>query len=71
VINYNAEADCFRIGNGANEFDLYFGLEDILHITELPIDGMLVTGIIPQNVVQIPVTRLAMEKPDAENLLGS
>jgi hypothetical protein len=71
VSSYNAEADCFKIGNGANEFDLDFGLQDILYITELPIDWMPVTGIIPQNVVQILVTRLAMEKPDAENLLGN
>ncbi|PNX85265.1 hypothetical protein L195_g041333 [Trifolium pratense] len=36
VSNYNAEADCFKIRNGANEFDLDFGLEDILYITGLP-----------------------------------
>jgi hypothetical protein len=56
VRNYNAEADCFKIGNGANEFDLDFGLEDILYITGLPINGMPVTGIIPQDAVQILVT---------------
>ena len=67
--NYNAEAACFRIECSANEFDLDFGLEDILYITGLPINGMLVTGIIPQDVVQILVTHLAMEKIDAENLL--
>jgi hypothetical protein len=69
VSNYNAEADCFKIGNGANEFDLDFGLEDILYNTRLPIDGMPVMGIISQDVVQILVRHLAMENTVAENLL--
>jgi hypothetical protein len=66
VSNYNGEADCFRIGNDANEFELDFGLEDILYNTGLPIDGMPVTGIISQDVVQIMVRHLAMENTVAE-----
>ena len=45
-----------------NGFDLYFGLEDILFITGLPINGMPVTGIILQDAVQILVTHLAIEE---------
>jgi hypothetical protein len=54
VSNYNAEADCFKIGNGANEFDLDFGLEDILYNTRLPIDGMpVMENTVAENLLKV------------------
>ncbi|XP_057444839.1 uncharacterized protein LOC130737086 [Lotus japonicus] len=70
VKNYDAEAECFRIGkNTDEELDLDFGLQDILFITGLPINGMPVTGIILEDAVQILINHLAMKRNDAEDLL--
>ncbi|GAU31210.1 hypothetical protein TSUD_210670 [Trifolium subterraneum] len=63
---YDVQADCFRFQNGV---DLDFGLEDIFYITGLPINGMPVSGIIPEDVVQILENHLALENTVAKDML--
>lgn len=43
---YDKSEHCFRLGNDVHPINLDFGLEDIWHITGLPIDGTQVTKIL-------------------------
>ncbi|RHN50324.1 putative protein-serine/threonine phosphatase [Medicago truncatula] len=69
VSTYNVEDSCFTFGNGADKFHLDFGLDDILYLTGLPINGMPVSGMIHEDNVQLLETHLALSKPVAEDFL--
>ncbi|KAK2410404.1 hypothetical protein QL285_045769 [Trifolium repens] len=62
VESYNVQTGCFSFGNGENVVHVDFGLEDILYITGLPIDGMPVSRMIDKDSVQVMETHLALEK---------
>jgi len=64
---YNVEDSCFQFGNDANKFHLNFGLDDILYLTELPINGMPVSEMIHEDNVQLLETHLALSKPVAKD----
>ena len=66
---YNVEDSCFQFGNGADKFYLDFGLDDILYITVLPINGMPVSGMIHEDNVQLLETHLALSKHVAKDFL--
>jgi hypothetical protein len=70
VESYNVQTGCFSFGNGENVVHVDFGLEDILYITGLPIDGMPMSGNIDKDSVQVVETHLALEKSVAEDLLS-
>jgi len=69
VSTYNVEDSCFKFGNGADKFYLNFGLDDILYLTGLPINGMPVSGMIHEDNVQLLETHLALSKPVAKDFL--
>jgi hypothetical protein len=62
VNSYNIETECFRFENGVDVVHLDFGLPDIFYITGLPINGMLASGMIYENNVQVVETHLALER---------
>lgn len=69
VNNYNVETECFVFENGANVVHLDFGLQDILYITGLPINGMAVSGNVRNNSVEVVETNLDLERNVAEDFL--
>ncbi|WCJ24688.1 hypothetical protein M5689_006628 [Euphorbia peplus] len=67
---YNKDKNCFMFPeDGQSPIYLDFGLEDILHITRLPIDGLHVSGRESVDVVGVIKEHLNIDEAKANSLL--
>lgn len=74
VYFYNPEKQCFKFEEITEEgrkdkFYVDFGLEDILYITGLPINGMQVSGLESEDPIGTIVEHLKLSEVEAKALL--